>query len=129
MRAIELADGRIIAVIDDDKGMRVSLDSLLRSLGYHTALFDSAGLADCVISDVALPSGMSDLELARRLADERPGIPVILVSGCADRGCREKAEALGVEALLAKPFDDEMLIGFLNRVLTWSDTHVWTAES
>ena len=54
---------------------------------------------------------------SRRLADERPGIPVILVSGHADRNCHEEAEVIGVEALLAKPFDNEVLIGLLNRAL------------
>ena len=122
-----MADKRIIAVIDDDGGMRISLDCLLRSLGYRTALFESAEaflvdggavLTDCVISDIAIPGGMSGLELARWLADERPGIPVILVSGFVNKRSREEAEALGVEALLAKPFDDEMLISILNHALT-----------
>jgi FixJ family two-component response regulator len=113
-------------VIDDDEGIRVSLDGLLRSLGYGTALFASAeaflrdgvgGPLDCVISDVAIPGGMSGVELARRLAGDRPDVPLILMSGCADKNCREEAAALGVDALLAKPFDDEMLIRFLDRAL------------
>lgn len=120
-----MVNERIIAVIDDDEGMRVSLGGLLRSLGYRTALFDSAEafleagsrLANCVISDVAITGGMSGLELARRLAEDRPDVPMILMSGCADQTCRAEADALGVDALLAKPFDDEMLIGFLNRAL------------
>lgn len=107
--------------------MRVSLDGLLRSLGHRTALFDSAeafldsdadGSIVCVISDVAIPGGMSGLELARRLAQDRPEIPLILMSACADKSCRQEAKALGVDALLAKPFDDETLIGFLDRALT-----------
>ena len=122
----KLDDDRAIAVIEDDEGMRVSLDGLLRSLGYRTALFESAeaflaagadGPTLCVISDVALPGGMSGLELARRLAQDRPEIPLILMSACADQSCGREAKALGVDALLAKPFDDEMLIGFLDRAL------------
>lgn len=120
-----MADERIIAVVDDDEGMGVSLDGLLRSLGYRTALFASAEAfldmggcaADCVISDVAIPGGMSGLDLARRLAGDRPETPVILMSGCADRTCRIEAKSLGVEALLSKPFDDETLAGFLDRAL------------
>ena len=120
-----MADERIIAVIDDDEGMRVSLGGLLRSLGYRTALFASAeafldvgGLsADCVISDVAMPGGMSGLDLARRLAGDRPDVPMILMSGCADHTCRVEAEALDVEALLSKPFDDGTLAGFFERAI------------
>ena len=125
-RTCELNDDRTIAVIDDDEGMRVSLDGLLRSLGYRTALFDSAeaflssgadGAILCVISDVAIPGGMSGLELARLLAQDRPEIPLILMSGCAEKSCHQEAKALGVDALLAKPFDDKVLIGFLDRAL------------
>lgn len=124
-----VADGRIIAVIDDDEGMRVSLDGLLRSLGYRAVLFETAEAflgsrealpVDCVISDVAIPGGMSGLELARLLARGRPDLPLILMSGCADSSCRGEADALGVDALLAKPFDDELLAGFLDRAFVGS---------
>lgn len=119
-------DERTIAVIDDDEGMRVSLDGLLRSLGYRTALFENAEAflgtgtdrpPACVISDVAILGGMSGLELARRLAQDRPEIPLILMSGCADESCEQEAKASGVDALLAKPFDDETLIDYLGRAL------------
>ena len=117
---------RHIAVVDDDEGMRVSLDGLLRSLGHHTALFesaeaflasDSARTADCVISDVHMPGGMSGVELAYRLASERPPMPIILMSGFSDRECREAAERTKVGCLLAKPFDDDTLIACLERAL------------
>lgn len=125
-RTRELDKEPIIVVIDDDRGMRASLDGLLRSLGYRTALFESAeaflgdgagGPADCVISDIAIPGGMSGLEFARRLAEDRPEVPLILMTGRADQSCRDEAAALGVDALLTKPFDDEMLIGLLDRAL------------
>ena len=118
---------RLIAVIDDDEGMRLSLDGLLRSLGHCTALFasgedflasEAAASADCVISDVHMPGGMSGVELARRLADDRSPTPVILMSGFADRACREEAERIKVGCLLTKPFDDDTLIACLDEALT-----------
>ncbi|WP_210251675.1 response regulator transcription factor [Neorhizobium galegae] len=116
----------MIAIIDDDEGMRVSLDGLLRSLGHRTELFDSAeaflesqsaGTADCVISDIHMPGGMSGIDLARRLGDDRPPMPVILMSAFADKDVRERAEDTKVHCLLAKPFDEETLIACLEKAL------------
>jgi FixJ family two-component response regulator len=116
----------LIAVIDDDGGMRVSLDGLLRSLGHRTVLFESAERflasgaahdADCVISDVHMPGGMSGVELARLLADRHPDMPVILMSGFTEGDCREQAEKSQVQCLLSKPFDDGRLIACLEEAL------------
>jgi len=119
-------DPHLIAVIDDDEGMRTSLDGLLRSLGHRTALFDCAEAflssdaareADCVISDVHMPGGLSGVELARRLANDVPPMPIILMSGFASDDCREQAEQTKVRCFLAKPFDDCTLIECLDEAL------------
>lgn len=117
---------RLIAIVDDDEGMRLSLDGLLRSLGHRTELFDSAEAflesrsaraADCVISDIHMPGGMSGMDLARRLGDGRRPMPVILMSAFADDNIREQAEDTKIHCLLAKPFDDDILIACLEKAL------------
>jgi len=122
-----LVHERIIAVIDDDHGMRVSLGRLLLSVGYRTVLFESAEAflsaesrlrVDCVISDIAIPGGMSGLDLARCMANGQSEIPLVLMSGRATPACRHEAETLGVTALLAKPFDDGELVGLLDKALS-----------
>jgi FixJ family two-component response regulator len=117
---------RLIAIIDDDEGMRVSLDGLLRSLGYRTELFDSAEeflesrsarAADCVISDIHMPGGMSGIDLARCLNDDRLPTPLILMSAFADDNIRRQAADTKIHCLLAKPFDDDILIACLEKAL------------
>lgn len=121
-----MRDSPLIAVIDDDEGMRTSLDGLLRSLGHRTALFecaeaflssDAARDASCIISDVHMPGGMSGVELAQRLSGDSPPMPIILMSGFTNGDCREQAEKTKVHCLLAKPFDDDTLIECLDQAL------------
>jgi FixJ family two-component response regulator len=65
----------MISIVDDDKSVRESANSLIRSLGYATATFASgeefleSGLlsdTECLITDVQMP-GMSGVELQSRL--------------------------------------------------------------
>jgi FixJ family two-component response regulator len=124
--SVDVTKPDLIAVIDDDAGMRVSLDGLLRSLGHRTALFGSAEAflqaeapqdVVCVLSDLNMPGGMSGLELARRLAVERPAVAVILMTGFCQPQCREEVERSEVRCLLWKPFDEATLISCLDEAL------------
>src|ERR1700691_4301842 len=69
--------------------MRHSLDSLLESAGYTVRLFPSAtsllneldlAAVDCLVTDVVMPF-MDGLELARIVHQDRPELPVILITG------------------------------------------------
>jgi len=62
-------------------------------LGHHVTVASSAGRAlemlgantavDLVITDYAMP-GMTGKELAQRIRETRPGLPVVLASGYAE---------------------------------------------
>ena len=65
----------LVVVVDDDRAVRESLDSLLRSVGMATRLFGSsaellagnnASQAACLILDVRLP-GVSGLDFQEQL--------------------------------------------------------------
>lgn len=119
-------DTPLIAVVDDDAGMRQSLDGLVRSLGYRAALFTSAEAflaapeADatrCVISDLQMPGGMDGIQLARRVGAPLRG-RVILISAFLNDKVRNEASDAGVHCFLRKPFDGETLIGCIESILT-----------
>ena len=87
----ETAVARIF-IVDDDESVRDSISSLLRSVGYKTALFASADAflnsdgmpeADCLILDMTM-TGLSGLELQNRLVDMRCPIPIIFVTADAN---------------------------------------------
>ncbi len=107
-----------ILIVDDDPGQRSLLDSFLRSQGFEIVLADSgeralellpAGKFSMMISDVRMP-GLSGLETLRRVRQDFPTLPVLLVTAYAD--IRDAVIAMRDGALnyLAKPIDlDELL--------------------
>ena len=116
----------IIAVVDDDKSVRESLESLAETAGYETALFASAeeflqsGHHDdhwaCLILDVRLP-GMSGVELYRHLTNSSRSIRTIIITAHADPGINAWATKAGVMALLYKPFQPEVLLQAVRRAI------------
>jgi FixJ family two-component response regulator len=115
----------LIAIIDDDSAIRESVSSLLRSMDYRAALFDSAEAfllanaivdADCLLLDISLP-GLSGLELQRSLGGRQCRIPIIFISGKVDQPTLRRALRQGAAAVLAKPFSDDMLLGVLEATL------------
>jgi CheY-like chemotaxis protein len=62
--------------------------------------------ADLVLTDVVMPGGQDGLDLARRLAEERPGLPILLYSGYG--GAPARVASVGLP-LLRKPFTLEEL--------------------
>ena len=115
-----------IAVIDDDPAICVSIECLLRSLGYRVATFPSAeaflgseAIRDyvCVISDVQMEGGMSGIELAGRLKATGGMPPIILISAFADAKVQADAKQAGARCLLKKPFDGGSLIACLDDIV------------
>jgi FixJ family two-component response regulator len=109
---------KLVAIVDDDDSVRITLQELLRSAGFPSRGFDSAeaflGSGDqqetaCLITDIRMP-GMSGLELQARLNAERCKIPTIFITAHGDEDMRFQALRAGAVEFLPKPFDDEVLI-------------------
>jgi two-component system, cell cycle sensor histidine kinase and response regulator CckA len=65
---------------------------------------------DLLLSDVVMPE-MSGPELARRLREERPGLPVLYMSGYTDDVLDESELAHPSTGFIRKPFTNPGLIG------------------
>jgi len=116
----------VVGVVDDDEGIRVGLDGLLRSAGFQVvafpsaeALLESAWLprVACLILDLHLPD-MDGLSLQRRLVREDRQIPVIVLTAHGDGEARAQAMDKGAVAFLTKPFDSGLLLAEVTRALT-----------
>ena len=114
-----------VFVVDDDEFVRDALKTLLRSAGYGVQAFESAeeflaGPAEdqkgVLILDVRMP-GMSGLELQKRLADAGRKLPIIFITAHEGGRVRKAALEEGAEAFLQKPFEDETLLGAVQRVI------------
>jgi FixJ family two-component response regulator len=107
-----------VHVIDDDESIRLSLDSLFRSVGFATRLYGTAGeflaadLGDgpcCLVLDVRLP-GQSGLDFQQQLADAGTHVPVIMMTGHGDIPMSVRAMKAGAVDFLAKPFRDQEML-------------------
>ena len=117
----------LIAIVDDDQSFREALESLLKLIGFRTAVFASARnfldspqfpSVSCVILDVSMP-GMDGLELQRHLVATHP-IPIIFITDLRDAKTREQAVRAGAISFLNKPVSEETLIDALNSALRLS---------
>lgn len=107
-----------ILVIDDDRPVRVMLGRLLEPYGFRVSLAGSAAAArglldtdapDLVVTDVVMP-GESGIELRRYLAEYRPGLTVILMSGFSSEEPARVADEVPNTYFLQKPFPPAALI-------------------
>ncbi|PTT30323.1 response regulator transcription factor [Pseudomonas sp. HMWF021] len=112
----------VIAVVDDDEAFRTALESLLRANGYQVlgypggqAFLESPGPAQtqCLISDIQMP-GISGPQLNEALRAQGWRIPVIFVTAHPDE---IHTRAPGVIACLAKPFQPEGLLSYIDIAL------------
>ena len=119
----------LVAIVDDDKSVRATTDSLVRSLGYIVHTFVSAEeflrsdrLDDfsCVIADVQMP-GMSGVQLQDQLRAQGYRVPFIFFTAFPDQKIRARALAAGAICYLTKPFDGDSLIRFLQAALKTHD--------
>ena len=113
-----------VYVIDDDEAVRDSMAFLLETADLKVRTYESAEtfLAErdrapgCIITDVRMP-GINGLELAQRIRDSGSNEPVIVITGHADLSLAIEAMRAGVIDFVEKPFDDEVLLGSIIRVL------------
>jgi CheY-like chemotaxis protein len=112
------ASKRLIVLIDDEPSVLLALKLLLGAFGYEVREFAQSqaavtyltdgGACDLVLSDLRMPDpdGMGVLEIVKT---DRPELPFILISGHATAEDVKRAETLGVNGFLGKPFTPEQL--------------------
>jgi FixJ family two-component response regulator len=114
----EATDASVIYVVDDDKGIRLALDLLLRSVGLRVETFESpdeflqfphsAG-PSCLILDVRL-RGKSGMAFHQEIVNSGMRIPVVFMTGHGDIEMGVKAMKAGALDFFAKPFKDQDML-------------------
>ncbi len=104
-------------LVDDDPGILSALRRTLRREGYEILIVANARAAlaemesravDLVVSDQKMP-GMKGVALLELIAKRWPGTARILLSGWSSEIPSRQIEAARVYAVLAKPWDEELL--------------------
>ena len=120
-----MAASPIIAIVDDDPGVRGSLDSLLRSAGLTSLAFDSAealltsGARDqisLVITDLHMP-GLSGLELLAVMGRLDWRHPAIVMTAYPTEAARKQAFSSGAVAFVSKPIDPAGLLSAISAAI------------
>jgi FixJ family two-component response regulator len=114
-----------VFVIDDDAGIRASIQGLLKSAGLRSESFSTAedflrserpDVPSCLVLDVSLP-GVNGLDFQHELADVGVQIPIVFVTGHGDIPMTVKAMKSGAVEFLTKPFKDEDLLDAIHQAL------------
>jgi len=116
-----------ILLIDDEAQIIDIEQQILERLGYSvTSKTDSAEALkefiakpnqfDLVITDMTMPKMTGD-QLARKVLDIKPNIPVILCTGFNETITEEKALSLGIDQFVMKPIVKDQLARLIRTVL------------
>jgi DNA-binding NtrC family response regulator len=123
-----------LLVVDDEKNMRLSLETVLRAEGHEVRLAESAEAAlkllaeedlFMVITDARL-GGMSGYEFLKEAAKRKPGLPILMMTAYATPKLAVEAIKNGAIDYLAKPFDPDELI---HAVARCAERHLLLAEN
>jgi FixJ family two-component response regulator len=115
----------IVFVVDDDVSIRESLEHLFRCEGWHAETFASASeflaaprpsVPSCLVLDVSMP-GLNGLELQKRVANDRPGMPIVFITAHGNIPMSVKAMKAGAVEFLTKPFTEEVLLAAIRQAL------------
>jgi len=125
MTAIE---PRRIAIVDDDRAVRDSMQFWLEIIGHSVETFasgaevlkaDNQNLA-CLILDHHMPE-MAGLELAERLRAGGSGVPILLMTGSISPSIVARAAEIGINRVLEKPPTEEDLLDFIDGTRRWEN--------
>jgi len=112
--------GETVLLVEDDFQVRTMIGSVLAAYGYRVLEADNGNTAlevanehgakiGCVVTDVVMPI-LGGGELVRALRQQRPLLPIVVVSGYVDDpSLRDDIATLEVE-FLSKPFTTDELL-------------------
>jgi len=114
-----------VLVVDDEPLVRDAMKAILESYGHRVAIavdgVDAVAVFkgnefDIVLLDLGLPK-MNGYRVAEQMKSMRPQVPVFFITGWGDDIDKAKIKALGVEAVIGKPFQPEDLIQQMEEML------------
>jgi two-component system NtrC family sensor kinase len=131
--ATRRAKGAVLLVEDDENVAKIAM-KILEMIGYRAEHARDGGTAlalllggqkfDIVFSDILMPGGMSGLDLARKIRQHFPRMPVLLSTGYARAAGEVHREGFSI---IAKPYRADSLAAALQRTI--AETEQESAQS
>ncbi len=116
-----------ILYVDDEEVLREMGTNMLKRLGYRVTTRGNSlealvcfqnepGSFDLVITDQTMP-GMTGIDLARRMLQLRPELPIILCTGFSNLISEERAKAMGIKGFAMKPMSKNDIAQLVRQLL------------
>ncbi len=119
--------GETVLVVDDEPSVRMLVREVLGELGYVALeaetgeaaleLLRSTRRIDLLVTDVGLPGGLNGRQVADAARVARPSLPVLFITGFAEKAVVGDSALEPGMALLAKPFAIETLAARVRAML------------
>lgn len=125
-----MAESKRILVVDDDLKICHVLEGLLTERGFKVTVCPDSSDAitrlkeaeyHCVLLDVRM-KGLEGTELLPIIKRNFPDMPVVIVSAYVDRSDAGYYSSLGAFDLVAKPFNNDLLVDVVNRAVGATET-------
>lgn len=126
-----------VFIVDDDAGVRESLQFMVESVGHNVEVFENARsmidrcrrpVAGCLVADLRLP-GMSGLDMFDQLVEMGVELPTIVITGHGDVTAAVRALKAGAIDFIEKPFSDQALLDRIAAALAIDADHRASAEN
>ncbi len=115
-----------ILVVEDNEGVREIALHALQNAGYEVfgaedgrkglELFEQHDI-DAVFSDVIMPGGLTGIDMAERILEQSPGMPILLATGYTEKSMKDRMLAKSQVVFISKPYDIVELPGMLNSLM------------
>lgn len=114
-----------ILVVDDDRGMRVTLEGIIEDEGYDVVgvadgylAIEAArgGFFDLIFMDMKMP-GINGVEAYREIKKASPSSVVVMMTGFSVEDLVKEALQEGVYGVLYKPFSMEQIIDIIQGII------------
>jgi signal transduction histidine kinase/ActR/RegA family two-component response regulator len=112
-------DGETILLVEDEPDLLALAARFLEGLGYRVIRAENGTMAidvatrqariDLLLTDIVLMGGMNGRQLAEELRENRPGLPVLFMSGYSDDVAERRAARFGEPTIVAKPYERRTL--------------------
>lgn len=121
------ATGETVLVVEDNRDVRALTVKRLERLGYRVVECVTGAEAkeilkggleiDLIFTDIMMPGGMTGIDLAKWVAENRPGLPVILTTGFAEEIAGTVTSGEEAWTILRKPYAQKDLANIVRAVL------------
>lgn len=114
-----------LLIVDDQQGIRLLLNEVLKKEGYTTYLaangiealnFAEVYAMDCVLLDMKIP-GMNGIEILKCLKEKWPQLPIFMMTAYGELDVVQEALELGAIRYFTKPFDIFEVRDEVNKIL------------